>query len=217
MSHPGQLAEACTGPRVSLLAVLALASLVALLQFADDPLSSALQAAVAAQKAPGAPALSGPCAAAGLNDQAGPLRSFDGRQGGYTSAEALTVLCAMDADGGGGRNAYLDRHFPLDMLFAPLYGAALAALLLFLLRRYSLHTGYARFLVILPIAGALLDIAENLVVRRLVAAPLPPDARLVELASGLTVVKYALVNASVVGIFLFLLWYLVTESLPARR
>jgi len=208
-----QIAEWCSAPRVVLLAVAAVAGMVALILAAELPMYSALQAAVALEKA-GKPAASVPqCASAGLAGRTSPLTSFDGRQGGYTADEALQILCAMEADGGAGKAAYLDFHFPMDMVFALIYGPAIAALYLYLLRAYGWHRSPLRYLALLPLLGCMLDIAENLIVRTIVFAGPPPDAARVDIASMITVAKYALVNVSFVVTFAFLLWYLIRGAL----
>jgi len=208
-----RIAQWCTAPRVVLLAAAAVVSMLALILAAEIPMASALQTAVALEKA-GMPAPPFPqCTTAGLAKRENPLRPFDGRACGYTAPQALQILCAMEADGGAGKAAYLKRHFPLDMLFALLYGPALAAIYLYLLHAYGWHKSPLRYLALVPLVGGFLDLAENLVVRTLVQAGPPPDAARVGIASMLTVAKYAAVNVSFLVTFAFLLWYLITGSL----
>jgi hypothetical protein len=213
MPRLARIAVWCTAPRVVLLAAAAVVSMLTLILAAEIPMASALQVAVALEKA-GKPAPPFPqCATAGLAERSSPLTSFDGRDCGYTVPEALQILCAMEADGGAGKDAYLNRHFPLDVLFPLLYGPAIAALYLYLLHAYGWHKSLLRYLTLLPLLGGLLDLAENLVVRTLVAAGPPPDPARVEIASMITVAKYALVNFSFLVTFAFLLWFLIRGSL----
>jgi hypothetical protein len=205
---------------VALLAVLATLYTLFFILYAETPLGAAMQVAVELQKASPKQAPRGSCAAALKGADARvdkPLLSFDGRWSGYGKAEATTILCAMnakwgDARQGIGKEVYLTRHFPYDMVFPLLYGPALAGLYLYLLTGLGARARWPKYLALVPIAGAALDIAENLVVRTLVLAGLPPDETLVRIASALTVSKCVLFAASVTGTLGLLLWALVRQS-----
>jgi hypothetical protein len=200
----------CTAQRAALLAVLATVSMMALIMIAEFPLSGHLQAAVALAKS-GAKLPAG-CEKAQLSNVEGQLESFDGRSSGYGSQDALNILCAMEMKAGAGREAYLHRHFWLDMVFPALYGPAFAVMWLFLLRTYKWPRKLEYF-AILPLLVSLFDVAENLTVRSIVQAGPPGDPYWVHIASLLTTTKYALVDVSFVPILAILMWYLITHSL----
>jgi len=187
--------------------------MLVLILHAGLPMLTALDVAVALQKAdPGRPLPHG-CNSAMLTSAEQPLGSFDGRTWGYGYAQAQTILCAMEANGGEGKRMYLDRHFPLDIVFPLLYGPALAMLFLYLVGYYGWRGRALRYFALVPIAAALFDLAENTAVRLLVLAGPPPDAGLVTIASTLTVIKSALGWLSLIVTLGLLLWYLVTRSL----
>jgi hypothetical protein len=148
---------------------------------------------------------------ADLSGQRQPLRSFDGRKEGYGAKDALAILCAMEMNKGAGKRAYLQRHFPLDMVFPLFYGPATAALFLFLLRSQGWHARALKYLALAPLVAAALDLCENMTVRSLVVAGPPVHADWVRFASTLTMFKYALVNASLAVTLALLIWYLVTR------
>lgn len=204
-----------TAHRVTLLSVFAVLSSLALILNAEIPLASSLQIAVALQKAgvvTGAPII---CDGKLLRlDE--PLESFDPRKHGYTEAEALQILCAMSANGEAGKKAYLYIHFPLDMIFLLLYGPAIAAIWLFLMRELNWPLIF-RTLAVLPLFASLCDFAENLTVRQLVLGGPTGALANVRIASLFTQTKYACVLGSIVPALVLLLWYLGSRSLARRR
>jgi hypothetical protein len=208
----GRLAARCTGPRVALLALLATASMVLLLMRAELPMVSAMTVGMALQKASPDRHILHKCDPAVLAGEDEPMRSFDSRLLGYGPADARTILCAMEANGSEGKRLYLERHFPLDVLFAALYGPAIAALYLWLLRAHGRKAGPLCYFALIPLAGAALDIAENIAVRTIVVAGFPLDTTAVALASGLTVGKYILIGSGMAVTMTLLLRYLITRS-----
>jgi hypothetical protein len=140
------------------------------------------------------------------------LTALDGRNAGYNYDEVETVLCAMEANKGLGRRMYLERHFPVDMIFPLLYGPTIAATFLFVIEQFGWHSKKLKMAALVPLAGALFDIAENLFVRALIVAGPPPNAEWAAIASALTVSKYALVLPSIAVALGLLVWYLATES-----
>jgi hypothetical protein len=205
------------GPRVALISTLAMLSMFSLILFAEVPLFSNLQVAVALWKAlPQAPLPKG-CENSTLHTLSEPLESFDGRQSGYGLHDALNILCAMEMNGEAAKRSYLDRHFPLDMLFPLLYGPALAALWLYLTRGYHRIPKWLRYFSVIPLLATVFDWAENIVVRALVLAGPPGDADRIYLASKLTELKYKLVNISAIPVLLILCLYLIQNSVSRRQ
>jgi hypothetical protein len=216
MMHSDQMLGWCTAQRVALLVFCAVFSLLLLLMKAELPLASALDAAVAVSgMRPGA--TPPPCDAANFAGYslAEPLISFDGRSAGYGPEVALTILCAMTVNGGVGTQAYLNLHFPLDMVFPFFYGSALAVLWLFLLKQFGWPASVLKYLALVPIVAAVLDLAENLSVRMLVVGGPPGDSQLIQFASVLTTAKWCLAASSAVAILGFLFVYLIYGSLRA--
>ena len=207
-----RISAACTGPRVALLALLAIVNMLVLILHAELPMVGAMQVAVALQKADPTRPLPQHCDAANMVGSPDSIAAFDGRKSGYRVVEVQAILCAMEANGGQGKQFYLERHFPIDMVFPLLYGPAMAALYLFLLRQYTWPPRALMYLALVPLVAAALDIAENLSVRSLVVGGLPASERLVTLSSALTVAKYALVQSSAIVTLVFLSCYLLAQS-----
>jgi hypothetical protein len=150
--------------------------------------------------------------------------TFDSSYKGYTRDHAETVLCAMEANPepvngqdkrdvmGKGKGLYLNWHFPIDMVFPLLYGPALAAIYLYVLAGFGWQARWLKAIALVPIATTVLDLAENLTVRTLVAAGPPPDAGRVWIASALTMTKCTLLITSLAVALLPLLWYLARQS-----
>lgn len=210
----------CTGPRAALMGALAVLATLTLIMQAEIPLSGALQAAVAGERARlGADDARACGAAVGASRSAlachqGPLASFDGRAGGYGEAEARLILAAMALNGEAGKRAYLERHWPLDMAFPFFYGPAIAVIWLYLVGAWGLPRAFG-VLALAPLVAGGLDLAENLSVRALVEAGAAATIADIEQASTLTVWKYRslLVGAAPTTALLFA--YLLRRSLRA--
>lgn len=206
-----RLAALCTGPRVTLLAVLAALYTLFLIEWAETPMATAQQIAIAQHKENPARPLPPNCSAAAFTPE-GPILAFDGALRGYGYDAAMTVLCAMEANARKGKDLYLHRHFPADMVYPVLYGPALAGLYLFLLWSFGTRSHRLKYLALVPVAAAALDLVENLVVRSLVVAGPPPDETVVTVAAILTVSKGVLLLSSAIVTLGLLLWYLGRES-----
>jgi hypothetical protein len=183
-----------------------------LLTWAELPMISAMNVGMALQKLSPDRHILHKCDPALLAGEPEPLSAFDGRPFGYGLAEARTILCAMEANGSEGKRLYLERYLPLDMVFALLYGSALAALYIWLLRAHGRKGGVLCYFAFVPMAGALADLGENLAVRSLVAGGLPLNEGAVALASRLTAGKYILVGFGLTVTLALLLAYLIAQS-----
>ena len=133
------------------------------------------------------------CKSDSLAPLSGDLRSFDPRWQGYSYAEAKALLCAMHANDKLAATQYLGNRFYWDMVFPITYGPCLAIVLLFLVGRAQLSSWWAFGAFALPLSGAAFDVAENFMVRGLIETGPTATMADVELASYLTVIKYALV------------------------
>ncbi len=201
-----------TASRVTLVGLVAIIAMLVLILHAETELAAAFEKAIAVHKVDNPPAAPAGCDAKKLRALKSRPQSFDGRALGYTTATGRTILCLMWAAGGDGKAAYLDRHFPLDMVFPVLYGPAFAMLWLYLLITIAKrHTAW-RFGALVPLAGAALDIAENITVRGLVLAGPQGDLAMVETASLLTVTKYALVSVSALATIPWLFYHLARNA-----
>lgn len=197
----------CTGPgalnRVFILWLIALAWTVLLQCAGVMPLKEALSEALAGLRS-GAMAAPEGCDAAALAAQAEPGAFFDARLREYGVEEARGLLCLASAGEGLGRAVYLDRVFPLDMVYPLLYGPAVAALVLFSLSRafpdWRHRLGMRplrRLVTVWPLFGSVADLFENFMVRALLrAGPAQIDPGLVENASALTNLKWAILLGS---------------------
>lgn len=72
-----------------------------------------------------------------------------------------SLYSLLEALGEAGRNFYLTSIIPLDFIFPACYGLFLAILLSYIIRKTDLYETGWRYVVILPVIGALMDYAEN--------------------------------------------------------
>ncbi|GKY88925.1 hypothetical protein [Sinisalibacter aestuarii] len=124
--------------------------------------------------------------------EAGGLRPFDIRTGGYTYDEARAFLAALTPEG---LAAYLGPQRLADTIFPIGFLGVLALGIVLGLRRWSVALAVA--LALVPLGYFVLDMLENAKVAGLLRAGpdgLTPD--MVARASAITLWKYRLVNAS---------------------
>jgi hypothetical protein len=119
---------------------------------------------------------------------------FDLRMDGYSAGQAAHYLDALGTEG---RAYYAHAHIPVDMLFAVLEAAVLALIILWFTRpdaRFAvpLPDISRLFLIAFPIATAIFDIRENLLITRMLRVEGAPDKALVQAASFATQVKWNL-------------------------
>jgi hypothetical protein len=148
-----------------------------------------------------------------LDAALGQLASFDGRRCGYDPTTANLILAGFAKNGA---DAYLNWHFPLDMIFPFIYGPAVAVTWLFLAARLGLQSVSARALALAPIIAAGLDLSENLLIRSLVVAGPPADGGMVQIASMLTQGKYYALTIGVVPTLALLAIYAERRLAAAR-
>ena len=134
--------------------------------------------------------------AVGVIFQALPIggEMLDVRQG-YSHGE---VVAAMEQYGDAGRRTYFWASASLDTLF-PIVACSLLAGLIFRLRPNERLGALA----LLPVAGALFDIGENVQIMAMLANPASVAATQVALASTFTELKWLAVNASLLLVLAF--------------
>lgn len=180
-----RLVAFCTAPRAALACYLAVLATFIIVTQAEIPLGGALDAAVAVAKYE-----ADPCAKTLVALNGAPLGSFEGRWFGYSVEDGRRVLCVMRLNDGAAAQAYLGRHFPIDMVYPTIYGPALAVIWAYLLGAYGLRRWGWRWLTAAPLIAAAFDVAETLSVRALVLAGPEATAGAIESASTLTQLKY---------------------------
>jgi len=127
-----------------------------------------------------------------LHQVAGQL-PFDLRPMGYGPMQARTLLEALGADG---RQFYLMRQLPLDLLYPPLLALCLCAAIHWALGRAN-PTLMTRFATLFPWAAALADYLENLgIATMIITWPAVPDL-LVYAAAAASVSKAVMTTAAV--------------------
>ena len=92
-----------------------------------------------------------------------PVKSFDGRSGSFSAAEAPEILNAFAK--AGQLEQYKKQEIHLDLLFPLAYGVGLAVLIALLVPRESPQ----RWLVLIPYVAALGDYVENICVLVMIA------------------------------------------------
>jgi hypothetical protein len=117
---------------------------------------------------------------------------FDVTCGGYDSAHAAKVIDELGDDG---RQIYVRWHFTLDLLFPLIYGATLAAFLIWLATLNGFGQAYRWLVSIIPLLAVSSDLLENSFVLLMVASE-PPRTDLAPIASVFTQIKCASLVAS---------------------
>ena len=116
----------------------------------------------------------------------------DSRMLGYDAKELQAYFAAIGPDG---RLLYAWTQLTLDVAFPLLYAAFLVAL-----TAHIYPCGPGRWAVWLPVAAAVADVGENVLLARMAWAVLPVDSPWVPLASILTNIKWAALLVTVVGL-----------------
>ena len=114
-------------------------------------------------------------------------------RGWYTPGSAAALFEALDRLDAGARVVYAATALTVDMIFPVCYGLLFAALL------FRLFRGSPP-LYLLPLALALSDVLENVVVAALALGYDGTPSRLAWLAAGFTLVKTVLIVATLVAL-----------------
>ena len=134
-----------------------------------------------------------------LNEMSGGLAPFDMMPTGYEPVHTYHLLTDLkDA----GRSYYLTRQIPLDTTYPALFAVSFFTTTRWLATKWSAARNSLRILALLPIAAALADYTENvLIVMMLRAYADTPDA-LVQTASIATITKSGLTTLFFVALIL---------------
>jgi len=87
------------------------------------------------------------------------LKLLDMMPAGYTPAYVDSLLSTL---GDKGRNAYLFRQLPLDMIYPGLFGITYCLLLAYILNKLQKLDGQLFYLCILPVFSGVFDYCENI-------------------------------------------------------
>lgn len=140
------------------------------------------------------------------------LLTLDGRRGGYSPQDAGKLFEAIGPDG---RALYANTELTLDLAFPLVYGSLMVSLLILF------YGSYAKYLVLVPAAAVLMDVAENVTVAVMIWAynkqpPPRPDPALAKLGSIFTQAKWALALISFVLLGIGVV-FLVVAALKRRK
>lgn len=140
-----------------------------------------------------------------IQQEAGNLRPFDLRPGGYSLADAGEFLSKISDEG---RALYLTVQHRLDLFYPALLAIALGSGLWLMAPESWL--GWRWLLAVLPLPGMVFDFVENsLVANLLTANPASLDEELVAAASVATIAKSVFTTiAMVVLLVLLVMWAL---------
>jgi len=89
----------------------------------------------------------------------GGMKLLDMMPTGYAPAYVNTLLSVL---GNEGRNAYLFKQLPVDMIYPGLFGITYCLLLAFILKKLGKLDGLLFFLCLLPLFSGLFDYCENI-------------------------------------------------------
>ncbi|MEP0519002.1 MAG: hypothetical protein ABJO09_04345 [Hyphomicrobiales bacterium] len=121
------------------------------------------------------------------------LRPFDMRPGGYSSEKAYALL---DALGGDGRQYYLTRQIPLDLIYPAFMALTLVSFLKWLASQ-GVNRVLTQIGAWLSVGAALADYLENAGICTLILNWPAPQAGLVYAASAASIAKAVLTTLAV--------------------
>jgi hypothetical protein len=117
---------------------------------------------------------------------------FDMQPFGYDRSAAVELLSALGEDG---RNYYLTRQIPLDMMYPSLLALTLVSVIMWL-RSSGARTGLVQIGITLSVGAALFDYAENLGVSIMILKWPDLPHMLVQVSSLATISKSSLTVAA---------------------
>lgn len=140
-----------------------------------------------------------------IQQEAGGLRPFDLRPGGYSMAEASEFLTRISEEG---RTFYLTVQHRLDLFYPALLAITLASGL-WLMAPASWRIG-RWLLALLPLPGMIFDYLENYLVAGLLRqSPASLDGELVAAASFVTLLKSIATTVAMVVLLLLLVGWIM--------
>jgi hypothetical protein len=139
-----------------------------------------------------------------LKEIAGGMKIPDMMPAGYDPTYLFTLFIAL---GEKGRNLYLFKQIPFDMIYPFLYGYSFTLLFAYMFKLLFTRENFVRYLCLMPFVATLFDYAENITIAKLLYTF--PDfamssalmaSTFTVLKSSFTILTFVLVVAGVVSI-----------------
>ena len=133
-----------------------------------------------------------------LKELAGGLNIPDMMPTGYDPAYLYSLLVTL---GHKGRNLYLFKQIPFDMIYPFLYGFSFTLLLAYIYNLLFTKDTFIRYLCLIPFLAALFDYAENIAIANLLFTFPFFSVNIARMASTFTILKSAITVLSFVLVF----------------
>jgi hypothetical protein len=133
-----------------------------------------------------------------LKDIAGGMRIPDMMPGGYDPAYLYSLLVTL---GHKGRNLYLFKQIPFDMIYPFLYGFSFTLLLNYIYKLLYNKNTVLQYFCLIPFVAALFDYAENISIANLLYTFPYFSINIARVASVFTVLKSSITILSFVLVF----------------
>ncbi|MEP0940979.1 MAG: hypothetical protein ABJH63_05335 [Rhizobiaceae bacterium] len=136
------------------------------------------------------------------------LRPFDMRPGGYSTEQAYALLDALGIDG---RQYYLNRQIPLDLIYPGLMALTLVSVLKWL-ESHGLNGVLAQVGVWLSLGAAITDYLENAGICLMILNWPEPPTNLIRAASFASISKAVLTTLAVLTVTIGLVFWLSRKT-----
>lgn len=138
-----------------------------------------------------------------LKEISGGLKIPDLMPTGYDPSYFHNLLIIL---GEKGRNLYLFKQIPFDMVYPFLYGFSFSLLLAYLYKLLFTKPTLLRFIIIIPFVASIFDYAENITIARIIYSfPTFSDGNAL-MANTFTILKSSFTVLSFVLVFAAILW-----------
>lgn len=132
-----------------------------------------------------------------LDRMAGGLPILDLRPSGYTLSEVQELMGALGSEG---RQFYLTRQIPLDLIYPFLYGISFSLIITYFLRRLKRLQGPLVYLSFLPLLAGLADYLENWQIFKILRQYPDITEGMVKMSSS-----FSLLKSGATTVFMFLI------------
>ncbi|MEM9573784.1 MAG: hypothetical protein AAF870_00985 [Pseudomonadota bacterium] len=136
------------------------------------------------------------------------LRPFDMRPGGYSTQQAYALLDALGIDG---RQYYLTRQIPLDLIYPGLMALTLVSVLKWL-ESHGFNRVLAQVGVWLSVGAAIADYLENAGICTMILSWPEPSIILIQAASVASISKAVLTTLAVLTACIGLVFWMFTKT-----
>lgn len=136
------------------------------------------------------------------------LRPFDMRPGGYSTEQAYALLDALGIDG---RQYYLTRQIPLDLIYPGLMALTLVSVLKWL-ESHGANRVLAKVGIWLSIGAAITDYWENTGICLMILNWPEPPISLIQAASFASISKAVLTTLAVLTVTIGLVFWLLRKT-----